>query len=73
MSAVAAALAVLAALLAWPVPTLLERARWPERDPAVGLLTWQSIGLAGALSLIGAPLVYSLSPWGASFPTAIRW
>ena len=72
MSAVAAALAVLAALLAWPVPTLLERARWPERDPAVGLLTWQSIGLAGALSLIGAPLVYSLSPWGASFPTAIR-
>ena len=72
MSAVAAALAVLAALLAWPVPALLRRARWPQRDPVVALLLWQSIGLSGGLSLIGAPLVYGLTPWGASFPAAMR-
>jgi Zn-dependent protease with chaperone function len=70
MSTVATALAVLAVLLAWPVPALLARAHWPERDPVVALLAWQSIGLAGALSLIGAPLVYGLGPWGASLPTA---
>lgn len=70
MLSVAIALAVLAVLLAWPVPAALERAQWPERDPVAALLLWQSIGLAGGLSLIGAPLVYGLTPWGVSFPTA---
>jgi Zn-dependent protease with chaperone function len=63
-------LAVLAALLAWPVPAALGQANWPERDPAIALRVWQSIGLAGGLSLIGAPLVYGLPPWGSSLPRA---
>ena len=64
LPATAAALAVLAALLAWPVPALLARARWPRRDPLVALVCWQAIGLAGGLSIIGALLVHGLAPWG---------
>ncbi|MGY1601550.1 M56 family metallopeptidase [Geodermatophilus sp. SYSU D00815] len=66
----AAALAVLAALLAWPVPAVLARARWPRRDPLVALVCWQAIGLAGGLSIIGALLVHGLAPWGHSLPEA---
>ncbi len=66
----AAALAVLAAALAWPVPALLGRARWPSRDPLVALVCWQAIGLAGGLSIIGALLVHGLAPWGHSLPEA---
>ena len=70
LPATAASLAVLAALLAWPVPALLARARWPRRDPLVVLLCWQAIGLAGGLSMIGALLVHGLAPWGHSLPAA---
>ncbi|MGY1634030.1 M48 family metalloprotease [Geodermatophilus sp. SYSU D01186] len=70
LPATAAALAVLAALLAWPVPVLLARARWPRRDPLVALVCWQAIGLAGGLSIIGALLVHGLAPWGHSLPEA---
>jgi Zn-dependent protease with chaperone function len=66
----AAALAVLAGLLAWPVPTLLGRAHWPTRDPLVALVCWQALGLAGGLSMIGALLVHGLAPWGHSLPEA---
>ena len=58
------ALAVLAALLAWPVPLVLGRARWPLRSPAVALILWQSIALAGGLSMIGALLTFGLAPFG---------
>jgi Zn-dependent protease with chaperone function len=71
LPATAAALAVLAALLAWPVPALLGRARWPGRDPLVALVCWQAIGLAGGLSIIGALLVHGLAPWGHSLPEAV--
>lgn len=64
LPATAASLAVLAALLAWPVPALLARAGWPRRDPLVALVCWQTIGLAGGLSMIGALLVHGLAPWG---------
>jgi Zn-dependent protease with chaperone function len=67
----AAGLAVLAGLLAWPVPRALARARWPRRDPLVALVCWQAIGLAGGLSMIGALLVHGLSPWAGSLPAAI--
>ncbi|MGY2001800.1 M56 family metallopeptidase [Blastococcus sp. SYSU DS1024] len=70
LPATAAALAALAALLAWPVPALLARSRWPARDPLVALLCWQAIGLAGGLSIIGALLVHGLAPWGHSLPEA---
>ena len=72
LPATAATLAVLAALLAWPVPALLARARWPRRDPLVALVCWQAIGLAGGLSMIGALLVHGLAPWGHSLPGAVR-
>ena len=58
------ALAVLAAALAVPVPIALGRARWPARSPAVALILWQSIALAGGLSMIGALLVFGLEPFG---------
>jgi hypothetical protein len=71
LSLTAGALAVLAALLAWPVPRALDRARWPRRDPLVALVCWQAIGLAGGLSMIGALLVHGLAPWGGSLPAAV--
>lgn len=58
------ALAALAVLLAWPVPILLARAAWPRRSPAVALILWQSIALAGGLSMIGALLTLGLLPFG---------
>jgi Zn-dependent protease with chaperone function len=71
LPATAVSLAVLAVLLAWPVPALLARARWPRRDPLVALVCWQAIGLAGGLSMIGALLVHGLAPWGrALLPAA---
>jgi len=70
LPASAASLAVLAVLLAWPVPALLARAGWTRRDPLVALVCWQAIGLAGGLSMIGALLVHGLAPWGHSLPEA---
>ena len=64
LPATAASLAVLAVLLAWPVPALISRVRWPRRDPLVALVCWQAIGLAGGLSMIGSLLVHGLAPWG---------
>jgi Zn-dependent protease with chaperone function len=58
------ALAALAVLLAWPVPELLSGARWTRRSPAVALALWQSIALAGGLSMIGALLTFGLDPFG---------
>jgi hypothetical protein len=71
LPATAVSLAVLAALLAWPVPARLARARWPRRDPLVALVCWQAIGLAGGLSMIGALLVHGLAPWGHSLLEAV--
>jgi Zn-dependent protease with chaperone function len=71
LPATALALAVLAALLAWPVPAWLSRATWTRRDPVVALVCWQALGLAGGLSMIGALLVHGLAPWGHSLPEAV--
>lgn len=70
LPATAVSLAVLAVLLAWPVPALLARSRWTRRDPLTALVCWQAIGLAGGLSMIGALLVHGLGPWGTSLPAA---
>lgn len=52
--AVGLLLAGVALALAWPVPVLLARARWPMHAPVRVLLLWQAIGLAGGVSMIGA-------------------
>lgn len=65
-------LALLALLLAWPVPVALSRAHWPARSPFAAMVLWQSIALAGGLSMIGAMLVYGLSPLGDSLVGAMR-
>ncbi len=70
LPATALALGLLAALLAWPVPAALSRARWPQRDPLAALVCWQAVGLAGGLSIIGALLTHGLAPWGHSLPEA---
>jgi len=57
-------LGALAVILAWPVPVLLAGARWQSRSPAVALVLWQSIALAGGLSMIGALLTFGLAPFG---------
>ena len=62
----AVALMIVAVLLAAPVPIWLSAARWPARSPAVALLLWQSIALAGGLSMIGALLSFGLIPFGAN-------
>lgn len=59
-----AALALLALALAWPVPLWLSAAQWPTRSPALALVLWQSIALAGGLSMIGALLTFGLLPFG---------
>ncbi|WP_243063019.1 M56 family metallopeptidase [Humibacter sp. RRB41] len=64
MLAVAAALALLAVALAWPVPVALARASWPRRMPGAALVLWQAVALAGGLSMIGSLLVFGLMPFG---------
>lgn len=59
------ALAMLALLLAGPVPVLLSRTRWPARAPATALVLWQAIALAGGLSMLGALLAFGLAPFGS--------
>ena len=59
-----ALLAALAILLAWPVPILLARAHWTRRSPAVALVLWQAIAVAGGLSMIGALVTFGFSAYG---------
>ena len=59
-------LAALAVILAWPVPVVLSRAKWPARSPFTAMVLWQSIALAGGLSMIGAMLTWGLEPIGDS-------
>ncbi|MGW9412849.1 M56 family metallopeptidase [Arthrobacter cupressi] len=65
-------LAVLALVLAWPVPVLLSRAAWPARAPFTAMVLWQAIALAGGLSMIGAMLIYGLEPVGDNLIAGLR-
>lgn len=68
------ALGVLAVVLAWPAPLLLADARWPRRSPVVALLLWQSIAIAGGLSMIGALLTAGLAGYGTElFSSAVAF
>ncbi|MDR6970439.1 M56 family metallopeptidase [Leifsonia shinshuensis] len=57
-------LGALAVALAWPVPLLLARAKWPSAAPTLALALWQSIALAGGISMIGSLLLAGLEPFG---------
>ncbi|OMH27811.1 hypothetical protein BKD30_02415 [Tersicoccus phoenicis] len=63
-------LGVLAVLLAWPVPVVLVRARWPARSPALALVLWQAIALSGGMCMIGALLAFGLAPAGHDLVSA---
>lgn len=63
MLAAAAVLGVVAVALAWPVPMALAGARWTRHRPALALLAWQVIALAGGLAMIGALLLAGLAPF----------
>jgi Zn-dependent protease with chaperone function len=65
-------LAALAVMLAWPVPVMLSRARWPARAPKTALILWQAIALAGGLSMIGAMLTWGLEPLGDNLLAGLR-
>lgn len=64
-------LAALAVLLAVPVPKLLQGAGFRTRSPWAAMLLWQAIALAGGLSMVGAPIVYGLSPFGENLLDAV--
>lgn len=64
MTGAAWTLAGLAVALAWPVPIALSRAAWPERHPVRALVLWQTVALAGGLSMIGSLVCWGLSPFG---------
>jgi Zn-dependent protease with chaperone function len=66
----AVVLGLLALALAAPVPIVLARAHWPARAPAMALLLWQSVALAGGVSIIGSLLCFGLLPFGATMPQA---
>lgn len=63
-------LGALAVLLAWPVPVVLVRARWPARSPALALVLWQAIALSGGMCMIGALLAFGLAPAGHDLVSA---
>lgn len=65
-------LAALAIALAWPVPVFLSRAAWPARAPFAAMVLWQSIALAGGLSMIGAMLCWGLVPLGENLASGLR-
>ena len=70
MLATSISLAILAFALAWPVPIVLAHAKWPSRAPATALLLWQSIALAGGLSMIGSLVSFGLIPFGDNLVTS---
>ncbi|MFC4604328.1 M56 family metallopeptidase [Rhodococcus kronopolitis] len=56
MNLTALAFALMALLLAGPVPAVLSRATWPHRAPRAALVLWQAIALAAVLSAFSSGL-----------------
>ncbi len=61
----------IALALAWPVPLVLERARWTLRAPALALLLWQAIALGGGIAMIGSLLGLALLPFPGGLAEAV--
>ncbi|MDJ0426565.1 M56 family metallopeptidase [Rhodococcus fascians] len=55
-STTALVFAILALILAGPVPAVLARASWPYRSPRAALVLWQAIALAAVLSAFSSGL-----------------
>ncbi len=72
MNDVALVLGILAVALAWPVPLALARATWPAAAPGLALALWQSIALAGGISMIGSLLLFGLHPFGDTLGARLR-
>lgn len=53
-------LGLVAVILAWPIPVVLAKARWTTRRPALAMLCWQAIAVAGGFAMIGALWFVSL-------------
>ena len=68
MTIVGIILAVLAFLLAWPIPAALASFRG---DPISEVVLWQAVGLSGGLSLIGAALAFAVAPGTTSLPKGL--
>jgi Zn-dependent protease with chaperone function len=60
----AAVSAVVAVLLAWPVPEALCAAAWTKRSPRAAIVLWQLVGLIGGLSAVSALLLLGFAPLG---------
>lgn len=58
----AAACAVVAILLAWPVTEALAASVWTRRRPRAAIVLWQAIGLIGGTSAVGALVLLGLAP-----------
>ena len=67
----AAALALFAAVLAWPVPRLLAGARWTHGCPRAAIVLWQAIGLAGGVCALLAVVAFTVAPLSGSTPHGI--
>ncbi|HEV2639785.1 MAG TPA: M56 family metallopeptidase [Actinocrinis sp.] len=66
----AGVLALVAVLLAWPVPLALAGARWTAARPRAAVGLWQAIGLCGGFSAIGALLLAGFAPLGPDWSMA---
>lgn len=71
MFVAAVTLGAVALVLAWPVPMILAGASWTARAPGTALALWQSIALAGGLSMIGSLLTYGLIPFGSNLQNGV--
>ena len=54
--------ALLAALLAWPVPQALAGAEWTRRHPRSAIALWQVVGLIGGMAAVASLLLVGLAP-----------
>lgn len=72
MLAAATALAGCLLLLVAVAPRLLAGAAWTARSPALGLLLWQAVGLAGGLLAIEVAVTVALSPAGSTHLGAVQ-
>lgn len=64
-------LGAVAILLIGPVPAVLSRARWVQREPRAALVLWQAAGLAAGLAAVGAVLALALVPLAGTLPGAL--